>query len=136
MAQGISHESGLPIEAIHGQITMNIKKYQRYWEKSLEGIGNCCYKGAIPPSAITRYCLFDAKQRPSIAMAMLDPSISILNYTLIGKYKYRNLVAWMFGDAPRIVTEFESLGTGQFKQFIDQWNEESANRIGINVVTL
>ena len=138
IAQGLSHQLNVPIESIHHQITRGIKKYRQYWEKSLDGIGNCCYKGAIPLSAITRYCLFDAKQRPSIAICMMDPSISILNYTLIGKHKYRNLVAWMFGDAPRIITEWETLAgdSDQFKEYIEHWNKESLDKTGIEVVTL
>ena len=96
IAQAISRQEGLPLMEVHNVVLEILEDYQHSWEKSLDGLGNCCYKGMIPPSAITRYCLFDTSVQPELTLWMSDPSISILNF-MFCKDKYVGLVEWAFG---------------------------------------
>jgi len=127
------------IKDIHIKIRDNIEMWQRCWEASLNGIGNCSYKGTIPVSAITRYCLFDFKIRPHVACAMLDPSISIMNYCFLGS-KYRSIVSWMFGDSETMESEFYKFdlkSTDEFaKERREHWNKECSDRTGITIHNL
>jgi hypothetical protein len=84
-------------EQIHDDVRANLEVYQQHWKLSIEKLGNCCYKGNIHAAAIKRVCFFDPEARPLIAHAMLEPTISIINYHLF-QATYRSLVAWMFGD--------------------------------------
>jgi hypothetical protein len=72
--------------------------FAHLWDKSIEGLGNCAYQGAVPPSAITRVGLFTPASNPSIAMMIMDPMITLMNYRICGP-KYRALVQWLMGDS-------------------------------------
>lgn len=67
------------------------------WEASIAGLGNCCYLDTVPAAAITRIAFIDTKKAPTLSMASMDPSISLLNYRFLGN-KYRGLTKWLFGD--------------------------------------
>lgn len=69
---------------------------QHLWKKSVEMLGNCCYKNVIPITAITRYVEIDNK-RSDILWAVADPTISIINFRFCS-YKYIELTKWLFGD--------------------------------------
>ena len=73
-----------------------LETYQKHWTMSLEHLGNCSYKGTIPPDAVTRVVLFDAEKSPEIASVFVDPCISILNYRFCGE-KYRAMMGWLMG---------------------------------------
>lgn len=79
--------------------TVNLEANRDLWGKSLELLGTCSYFGHVPPAAITRYATVDVMARPSLAMLCVDPTITLANYRFCG-WKYRQLVAWIFGDAP------------------------------------
>ena len=137
IAQVISQQQKKPLEEIHPRVVESLESWQDLWEKSLEGLGNCSYKGRIPAEAITRYCVFDTKERPEIALMMADPSISIMNYFFVGKRKYVPLVEWMFGDRESIPNEFEGFDlVGVMEDQIKFWQEESKKRNGITVCTV
>ena len=89
------------IAAIHTDIRNRLEDFQKNWKGSIKGLGNCCYKGIIPPTAIKRVCFFKPKARPFLARLMNDPQISLLNFHIC-KAKYTTLVAWMFGDTPEL----------------------------------
>jgi hypothetical protein len=82
--------------------------YRHHWKLSLEKIGNCCYYGKIPPNAITRYAIIDLKKNPSLAILGIDPTISILNYSIMSQ-KYTSLLAHIF-DGSDVHDEREMYG--------------------------
>ena len=84
--------------------------FAHLWDKSIEGLGNCAYEGAVPPSAITRVGLFAPTSNPSIAMMIMDPMITLMNYRICGP-KYRALVQWLMGDTvdPSDIDPFSNL---------------------------
>lgn len=67
-----------------------------YWQQSLNGLGTCNHYGTIPVVALTRVALveFDTYMR-LLLEGGLDPSISLMNYKIVGQ-KYRNASAWLF----------------------------------------
>jgi hypothetical protein len=67
------------------------------WRESLQALGTCAYTGAIPAEAITRVSLYTPADNPEMAIAALDPSISVINWMLCAG-KYRLLTRWYMGD--------------------------------------
>lgn len=93
-------------DGLDGSLEQRTKHYRkelpRYvghsqWEASLKALGNCAYMGHIAANAITRVAYIDVKQAPMLILAGMDPSITLMNYLIIGK-KYRGLTKWIFGD--------------------------------------
>ena len=150
--------------AEHTDIKENIESYQEYWEMSLNCFGGFCYKGTIPPSAFTKYCIVDFKQRKKLSFEMLQPIISLLNYKLRGD-TYEGLVKWCFGYIPtlpyiediidlddinNIIKELPKDTSKQIKDILNFnketleqkeerniiWRKESEDRTGIKVITL
>jgi hypothetical protein len=76
----------------------NLEEFAGFWKRSIDGLGNCAYKGDIPPDAITNVAVFSRDIPPEIGMSVLDPSISIMNYQICGS-KYRAITEWFF-DRP------------------------------------
>lgn len=74
----------------------NSRTFRKYWRDSLNGMGNCCYMGNIPISAMTRVSFLPWHP---FFIAVIDPSISILNYKYCGD-KYQMLTRIMMGDIP------------------------------------
>jgi hypothetical protein len=74
----------------------HLNRFQEYWKPSLHIIGNCAYKGIIPPSAITRVVL---NNRTNLKMEWqaIDPAITTMNYKFYGG-KYRTLTQWYLGE--------------------------------------
>ncbi len=68
-----------------------------FWKKSLDGIGNCAHVGGIPVEAITRVGLFDPKSNDTVAMISMDPSISLMNFTIC-QGKYQAHTQWLVGE--------------------------------------
>jgi hypothetical protein len=104
IAQALAQQEGRPLMEVHDEVVESLECYQQHWQLSLEKIGNVCYQSTIPPEAITRYCLFDLKERPELGLWMSDPSISILNFTFC-KDKYVGLVNWIFGYQPELPSD-------------------------------
>lgn len=67
------------------------------WEASIKTIGNCCYLSSVPMAAITRIAIINVAQAPIYCMNCMDPTITIMNYQILGN-KYRGLTKWLFGD--------------------------------------
>ena len=114
-----------------GEVRVMIRKYQDQWRNSLRFLGNCAYRGIIPPSAITRYCLFTPAARPHITAELIDPCISIMNFEVQGGY-FKKVVAWMFGDRTLLPMVSESETAEERKM----WLEQSKDRTGIEVVDI
>jgi len=72
---------------------------------SLKGLGNAAHPGVLAVD-VTRVVLFDPKAAPVFAWMAIDPSISVLNYRLMGD-KYRGLTRALAGYS---VTVDEVLG--------------------------
>jgi hypothetical protein len=77
-------------------IRNHIDYFKSCWTDSLKLIGNCAYKGVIPPSAITRVVLNDRTNR-MMEWAAMDPTITTINYRFYGA-KYRLLLKWYLGE--------------------------------------
>lgn len=74
-----------------------LEHFQPSWEISVKGLGNCCFKGTVPASAITRIATWEPEETPFLYMMSMDPMVSIMNYQIVGN-KYRGLVKWLFKD--------------------------------------
>lgn len=70
--------------------------WEEHWLASLRSLGTCCALGEVPAEAITRVSIFNPATNPTAAFMALDPTISMLNYTLMGP-KYRMLNRWFAG---------------------------------------
>jgi hypothetical protein len=129
----------------HAYIRKNLWKWHPLWLNSLNGLGNVCYQGTVPPTAITRVCLVDPKARPLVVADTLEPTISMMNYVLMGDY-YRGLVQWWFGDRPdwpvtrqdaMLEVELEKNPNSELSALADRRRkyreEEQVNRAGIEV---
>jgi hypothetical protein len=109
----------------------NLDLFRGMWRKSLAFLGNCAYRGTIPPKVITRYCLFDSAARPDLAFHCMDASINPLNYQFQGR-QFAQVVGWFFGDRKLLpmIVEAESDEERKF------WLAQSKDRTGIEVVTV
>ncbi len=61
-------------------------------------MATCCYRGIIPPSALTRYCLFDLTRRPSLCAMSYDNAPFVND----DHGCYRRLTQWFFGDRRKL----------------------------------
>jgi len=75
----------------------NISDFQFLWKESLNRLGTCAYMGTIPPELIHRVSVFDPSKNRTVAVACMDPSISLINYHLM-RDKYVALTQWMIGE--------------------------------------
>jgi len=79
------------------RMVLSLGRWNGLWKESLQALGTCAYAGVIPTEAITRVALYDPADNPEMAMAALDPAISVLNWMLCAE-KYRLLTRWHMGD--------------------------------------
>ena len=103
--------------------------YRQYWKISVEKMGNCCYFGKIPVSAITRYAIIDLKINYILAAMGLDPTISILNFSLLSK-KYISLIQHIFDgtevyDERRLFTETVDMSSNSGTEFVNKMIKDS-----------
>ena len=122
----------------HDEFRDNLVQYKNRWKDSLSKIGNVAYKGIVHPYSFSRYCLIDVKKHAEVAMMGLDPTISIMNYKFVG-FKYRNLIAWLFGDSDSLVTPEEVEMYKQLpnmEQWLENWDRLSKDRSGIEIVNM
>lgn len=75
----------------------NLHWFQHMWDVSVDKLGNAAHAGTIPPEAITRVALYTPKSNDMITTMALDPTITLVNYMIMGQ-KYRNLIDWLFGQ--------------------------------------
>lgn len=64
------------------------------WLRSLQVLGNCCYRGTVPPEAIVASRVFESTA--SVILDWGDPTISVLAYAILGG-RYRVMTDKMFG---------------------------------------
>jgi hypothetical protein len=74
-----------------------LDNFAHHWRDSVEGLGNCAFKGGIQPEAVTGVAIFDPKSNPMVAMAVMDPTITLLNYTFMAR-KYEAAIRWLMGE--------------------------------------
>ena len=73
----------------------NAREFQDYWTMSLETMGVVAYQDEINLSKIESAYFIDPKKlHPAIHCMIGDPTISILNYSLLGQ-KYKALTAFL-----------------------------------------
>jgi hypothetical protein len=133
----------------HKKYRKNLERWKGLWQKSIEHLGNACYLGTIPKEAITRYAVFNNKKRPHISMTALDPTISIINYSVMG-WQYREIVAWLFGNQKELpMVKYQRQIQKMMKRQgepnmvdkmngkqIEFWKKQSRDRTGIEVVNV
>lgn len=118
-------------------IRRHLSRLSGLWDFSLARMGTCSYQGTIPPDAITRISIYDTRSNPRMSIAIIDPSISVLNYQFMGDH-YRLLTQWFF----RPVTPKEYCSTkmaAMTRKFTTKAMRESdaqmlANRSGLEVI--
>jgi hypothetical protein len=66
------------------------------WGASLRGLGTCAHLGDIPRESIKRISLVDMAKAPTLAMMMIDPTITIMNKKIYGAM-YQALTRWASG---------------------------------------
>jgi hypothetical protein len=141
IVQCLAAQNNQDIDDIHEDIKDTLECYQHHFEDSINGLGNVCYMGVVPPDAISRYCLIDPKTRSDLMMMSLDPSISLMNYRFCGS-RYRSIISWLFGDR----SDFE-IGIGDNEAYLEMMERSVpgskektmklfSNRDGIEVVDL
>jgi hypothetical protein len=79
-----------------------IHKYD--YKSSLAGIGNCTYRGTIPPEAITRIVFLTHKAYVNIFWSGYDPMISVINFRMKGE-NYMKSTKWLF-DPDEVEQEY------------------------------
>ena len=120
-----------------------LPEYSVFWEDSVKHLGNCCYRGIIPPEAITRVTLFDKKTNPRMSYMCLDPTITLINFKICGE-KYKAMTRWFagyqisaeelnhpfpfFNDEQRAEMEECVANQGGVKIFFDQ--RDSMSKVG------
>lgn len=126
-------------------IRKQIDVFRKYFQDSMDNLGNFCYMGTIPRQAMTRAVSVDFEKRNRLLSEVMDPTISILNYRFVGD-KYKDLVAWFFGDDKELPAAkkhemWKDLATtDECKAMMDKeiefWKKESTNREGIGIISL
>jgi hypothetical protein len=97
ISQSIARRNKLPLKEVHDEICRDLERYQEHWQLSVENMGNCCYQGIIPVSAITRYVTWEVEKQSYVSIMAMDPCITPINYHFLSE-KYQGLIAWLFGD--------------------------------------
>lgn len=95
---------GLDLIKLTEEVRAEIEFFEA--EVSMGLLGTCAYLGAIPPEAIDSVVTMTMKANSELVWAGYDPTISIMNYRIIG-HKYRNLMEVIF-SAPDQQQEFSS----------------------------
>ena len=141
IAQGLAQQSGVALSSVHDEVRESLEGYAHHALDSVRYLGNVAFKGVVPVSAITRYCVLDPAKQQRLAWAGIDPVISPLNYHFCGA-KYRSMVAYLFGDRPDWLMGFgdneawamtqEQMKPGSYREIMDGF----ANREGITVTTV
>lgn len=101
---GRQSKDGLPGHWDIKRRTTYYRNHQKYfatkgfgYEKSLQYMGTCAYLGAVPLTSISRVAFFDTTKCRELAWAMMDPTITLINYRFC-QTKYRWLTKFLFHD--------------------------------------
>ena len=107
VAQLHSHRLNAPLETIHDDLRDNLEEITfrsddgqqiSGWQLSITATTTCCYKGIIPPQAITRYCIFHSRLRPRLTAMCFNEGPH-----LGGPHEdHRRLGLWMFGNRKKL----------------------------------
>lgn len=90
-AQGDSREDLLALTA-HAR--ERIEDFRECWWMSLADMGTVSHMGEIPSHALRRVSIVDGALAPNLSSRMMDPSITPLNYKLVGsEHRAHTLVA-------------------------------------------
>lgn len=108
------------------------------WEDSVNNLGNAAYEGVIPPEAIVSVSIYKRNSNSYISMSVLDPSISLLNYKIMGD-KYRALTRWFFEEVTLEevsgMLEYMSLSSNPaFAERLEAGRKELADRSGLHTI--
>jgi hypothetical protein len=120
-----------------------LETFAHLWQNSIDKMGNAAHLGAIEPGAIVRVSLFEPRSNSYVAMACIDPMISIMNYMICGM-KYRSFTDWFFrldedvvrgilegiGPEPSMTKEMRAL----LEQRDEYAREQLAQRSGLEVI--
>ena len=107
-----------------GYISKNLDLLAPFWKTSIENIGNCCYKGIIPPQAITRVAITSLFKVPSIMLLAFDPTITIMNYKFCSG-KYDLITRYCMGQN----IEYNEFKQNIFGIFMDKETEEKSKEV-------
>jgi hypothetical protein len=123
----------------HEKIRQKLWKWQSLWKESLEMMGNCCYKGTIPPLALTRYAKWDHKRLPGLSSLASRQVVNVQGYLLVKPFRL-GLIAWLFGDQPTMYIDPEYQPEKESDSSKEQCEQSikaiSAKRDSIEVVPL
>lgn len=78
-------------------VRYRLDNFAHHWRDSIEGLGNCAYAGEVPGIAVTRVAIFDPSSNQMVTTVAKDPTITLLNYAIMGG-KYRALSRWFMGE--------------------------------------
>lgn len=107
-------------------IRKQLDKLGPFWKESISELGNCCYKGRIPPEFITRISLFSST---SFVALTVDPCITPMNHKFCrAKYEAitRNLAGYLV-DIDKIILDIFAHGSKEaLEKMIDMklFNQE------------
>lgn len=91
-------------KSIHATVRDNLEAFSDLWEESLRSLGTCCYKGVIPPAAITRCCVLDVVQRADVWHDLFYVDEIGIEYHAGKGQWHRECLSWAFGDSDRLPT--------------------------------
>lgn len=107
---------------------LDVNQYDDRWESLLSAMGNCSYKGVIPPEAIRRYVIINWKENLFAELNSWDTTVSILNYQFL-KATHQRVQGWLFGDEKDPFSEEKIMATRLLAQKL-----QKVNRKGLTVV--
>ena len=153
MAQVIAPVTQEPLEAVHKRIVKNLHEFRHMWKRSLSSMGTMAYSGHIPPEAIKRCARVDTRKRGTLRIAV-DPTISVINYTLMGA-GYERFTLWLLGydeELPALLEarNYIELAKAQqasnpvgaadnlrmFERNLETWTAEAKSREGIEIIDM
>lgn len=119
----------------------NADRVRGTWVVTLQHMGTCAYRGAIPARAITRVATYDPKSNSYVTIASIDPTITLLNHQLMADH-YRNLTRWFFEpvSVEEFLTPLDRMSYGamtkpQAEERLALLRESLAKREGLEVFT-
>ncbi len=111
-----------------------------YQEMSLNGLGNCCYRGTISLEAITRIAIAEPDKTSNLCLMAADPTITIMNFALMQDV-YQNLTRAFAGypvEAKTLILDYvailrEKTDTENFAKHLDVLQAEMETITVMNV---
>ena len=108
LAQGAQYTNDAGLKstyaALNGDLNLlsayfrdRLHQYNDWWESSVKFLGNCCYKGSVPASAIRRVAIIHSKKAQHLAGAIIDPTITLMNHRLMGD-RYKAMTRYIMGE--------------------------------------